>query len=501
MDMFLGGLMALANLQTILMMIVGTLAGMIFAVIPGLTFSTAMVLLVPFTFGLEPIGAVGLMMGVYAGGMCGGAFSAILLGIPGTPSAAATVFDGHKMTLKGQGDKACGMAAFSSVFGGVFSLVVLMLLAPQIAKVAVKFGAPVIFSLVILGFSCVVSLSGKELTKGLLSGFVGLFLCCIGSDPVVGSARFTFGNVNLLAGINSMPVLIGMFALPEIINVFVEGRKAGGHLDSIAPDTKNVRAPFPSLKEIWSCRKQLLYSSMLGTCLGFIPGCAGPMAPFMAYDHCKRFTPDMGTGVIQGVAAPEAANNATQGGAMIPMMALGIPCDSCSAIILAAFTIHGFAPGPLLFQNDGAFVYAVFIALVVIYLMALGLHFWGIKAVMKILAVPKVQLMSVILVLAFVGAYAIDLNFVSIVVMFLSGFVSYFMRHYGYPAMPLILGVVLGGTMEARLRAALSLTNGSLSIFAEQPLSLVFLGIALVILLLPLINRIRSYRRKEEVQT
>ncbi len=496
MGLFLDGLKMVCTPECFIFMLIGTIAGLVFAVIPGLTFSTALVLFVPVTFGLSGISSIALLMGVYAGGMSGGAFSAILLGIPGTPSAAATVFDGHQMALRGQGGKACGIAAFSSVFGGLFSLLVLMLVAPQLAKIAMQFGAPIIFSLVMLGFCCVVSLSGKNLIKGLMSGFIGLLICCVGTDPLTGFARFTFGRGSLLGGISVMPILIGMFAIPEVINAFVEAKGVGGHLSSTLPfDPDQLKAPFPTFKELRRCAKILLYGSCLGTMLGCIPGMAGPIAPFMSYDHCKKFCPEIGTGVIEGVSAPECANNATQGGSLIPMMCLGIPCDSTSAIMLGALTIHGFIAGPMLFENNKGFVYAIFISLFLIYIMALIMQFWGIRILVRVLQAPKVHMMGAILLLAFIGAYAININFTSMVVMFISGFAAFFMSKHEYPIMPLILGVVLGTNIEHNLRSALTFSSGSPLIFVKEPLCVVFLALACVMLVLPLVRRALAVRK------
>ena len=335
MELFLEGLKIALTPENFIFMFLGTVVGLVFAAIPGLTFNTAMVLFIPLTFGLSQVAAISLMLGVFAGGMSGGAFPAILMGIPGVPASATTVIDGYKMTQRGEAGRALGMAVFASVFGGLFSLIVLMLVAPQLAKIALKFGPEVIFSLVIFGFSTIVGLSGKSVIKGLLSGIFGLFLCTVGMDPVQGTARFTFGNVNLLSGIDIMPVMIGLFAVPEIVNTFIEAKRAGGKLLTQTIQEK-VTAPFPSWKEIKRCFWVLVYSSGIGTLLGAIPGTGGPVAAFIAYDQTKHFTKDLGTGVAEGVAAPEAANNAVEGGGLIPLMTLGIPTSSGMAIMMGA---------------------------------------------------------------------------------------------------------------------------------------------------------------------
>lgn len=494
MELFLEGLTIAFTLENLLFMFIGTLVGLIFAAIPGLTFNTAMVLFIPLTFGLSPVAGISLMLGVFAGGMSGGAFPAILLGIPGVPASAATVIDGYKMTEKGEAGKALGMAVFASVFGGVFSLFVLMLVAPQLAKVALKFGPEVIFSLVIFGFSTIVGLSGKSVIKGLLSGIFGLFLCTVGMDPVLGTSRFTFGSVNMLTGIDIMPVMIGLFALPEVVGTLIEARRAGGKIP-VQTIQEKVTAPFPSWKEIKRCFGVLMYSSGIGTFLGAIPGMGGPIAAFIAYDQTKHFTKELGTGVVEGVAAPEAANNAVEGGGLIPLMTLGIPASSGMAILMGAFMIHGLAPGPLLFQNEGGLVYSIFISFFIIYMMALVLQFWGIRAFVKLLSLPRVGMMMTILIISIVGSFIIKLNFFDVIVMFLAGLIAFFMNRYGFSVVALILGLVLGGPIEENLRSAVNMAKGDPSVFVTTPLSLFFLILAALVLIVPAVNRLRKSKK------
>lgn len=489
MELFFEGLHIALTLQNFLFMLIGCVVGLIFSAIPGLTFNSAMVLCIPITFGLSPVAAISLMLGIFAGGMCGGAFPAILLGIPGAPSSAATVLDGHIMAEKGEAGRALGMAVFASVFGGLFSLIVLMLVAPQLAKVALKFGPHVIFSLVIFGFSTIIGLSGSGVIKGVLSGIFGLMLCTVGMDPVLGTPRFTFGNVSLLSGIDIMPVMIGLFALPEVVKTLIEGKRAGGKIP-VRTIQHSVKVPFPTWREIKRCFWVLMYSSGIGTILGAIPGTGGPVAAFIAYDQTKHFTKELGTGCLEGVAAPEAANNAVEGGNLIPLMTLGIPTSSSMAILMGAFLIHGLAPGPLLFQSEGGLVYAIFISLFIIYLMALVLQFWGIKAFVQILKLPRVSLMSIILTISVVGAFVTNLNFMSIIIMFCAGLLGYFMNRYGYSIVAVTLGVVLGGPIEANLRSAMNISQGDASVFVRDPLSLVFLVLAVIVLFFPVIKKL-----------
>lgn len=498
-EFFSQGLSIAIDPLNLFLMFVGTILGLVFASIPGLTFSTALILLIPLTFSLEPVPAISVLVGVFSAGMSGGSISAILLGIPGTPSAAATIIDGYAMNKKGEAGKALGMAVFASVFGGFFSLIVLIFVAPYVASVAVKFGPAEIFALVIFGLSTIVSLSEASLSKGLLAGLFGLLLTTIGLDPVMGLQRYTFGSAGLMTGIGMMPVMIGMFALPEIMETFVNARKNEGRHKEEKTSKEKVKAAFPTLKEIKANFFLLLKSAAIGTGMGSIPGTGGPVASFIAYDQAKRKNPKCGTGVIEGVAAPEAANNGVTGGALIPLLTLGIPGDTATAILLGAFLIHGLAPGPLLFQNQGPLVYAIFISIFIIYAMVLVIQFFGIRLFVKVLDIPKVILMGIILVMTVVGSFAINLNFMDVVIMFGAGLLGTFMKRYGFPITPLILALVLGYTIEDNFRKALVLSDGSFSIFVKSPVSTVFLLLALVIMVAPILGpKIKRRKKRNE---
>jgi len=495
-DLFTQGLSLAFTVENLIFMLLGCVLGIVFSAIPALTFSTALILLIPLTFGLDPLPAISVLLGVFAGGMTGGSISSILLGIPGTPSAAATVLDGYELAKKGQAGKALGMSIYASVFGGIFSLLVLILVAPQIAKVAIKFGPPELFALVVFGLSTIVGLSESSVVKGLLAGLFGLLLCTIGLDPVMGLQRYTFGVANLMTGIGLMPVMIGMFALPEIIDNFLIASR-----DRHKPPQKNeqkVKAAFPTLREMKDSIWLVIKSSAIGTFVGAIPGTGGPIACFIAYDQARRKNPKVGTGELDGVAAPEAANNGVTGGALIPLLTLGIPGDSATAIMLGALLIHGLVPGPLLFRDNGALVYSIFISILLINLMVLVIQFFGMKIFVKVLDIPKVNLMAAILVMSVVGSFAINLNYADVIIMFLAGFLGYLMKRYGFPVTPLILGLVLGYSIEDNFRKSLVLSDGNFSIFVTSPVSLIFLILAVLMLvapsLKPMLNAIKNKR-------
>ena len=479
--------------QNVLLMIIGSILGIVFAAIPALTFSTALVLMIPLTFGISPVAAISVLLGVYAGGMTGGSISSILLGIPGTPSAAATVIDGYQMTKKGEAGKALGVAIYSSIFGGLVSLLVLILVAKPITSLAIKFGPAEMFALVIFGLSTIVGLSEASMVKGLLSGLFGLLLCTVGMDPVIGFPRFTFGFTNLMVGVDIMPVMIGMFALPEVMDSFIFASQT--RHNPVEKVKQSVSASFPTVKEMKGLFSINLRSSLIGTMIGAIPGSGGPIAIFMAYDMAKKQYPKVGTGVIEGIAAPESANNGVTGGALIPLLTLGIPGDSATAIVLGALMIHGIAPGPLLFRDNAPMVYAIFISLFLINLIVLVLQFGGMKLFVKVLDIPKVNLMSMILVVSVVGAFAVGMNYADIIIMFGAGFLGYIMKRFDFPVVPLILGLVLGSIIETNFRRSLMFSSGNLAIFYTNPFVIIFLLLSLAMILGPAIRNQRASKK------
>lgn len=498
-DLFLEGLALTFTLQNFIFMFLGCVLGIVFSAIPALTFGTAMIILIPLTFNLEPLPAISVLLGIFAGGMTGGCISAVLLGIPGTPSAAATVIDGYLMAKKGEAGRALGMSIYSSVFAGIFSLLVLMLVAPQVAKIALQLGTPELFAIVVFGLSTIVGLTEGSVAKGFISGVLGLLLCTIGLDPVMGLQRYTFHYAGLMTGVGIMPVMIGMFALPEVVENLLVAKR-----DRDKPKVKNqqkVKASFPSFKEQKESFWLNLKSSALGTAIGTIPGGGGPIASFLAYDMARRGNPKVGTGHIDGVIAPEAANNGVTGGSMIPLLTLGIPADSVTAIMLGALLIHGVVPGPLLFKDNGALVYSIFISILIINLMVLAIQFVGMKLFIKVLDIPKANLMAMIFVLSIVGAFANNLNFSDIFIMFFAGFLGYGMKKFGFPVTPLILGLVLGTTIEENFRKSLVYSKGSFMIFLESPVCLLFLTLAVLMLLAPTLKRLYSkWKLKQSFQ-
>jgi len=461
------------SLPTLAATAAGSIVGLVFGAIPGLTFSMALALTMPFTFGMEPVPAMAMLFAVYTGGMTGGAVSAVLLGIPGTPSAAATILDGHQMARRGEASLALGASVIASAFGGLFSLAVMMLLVEQVAALAIRFGPAEIFALVLFGLSTICGLAERSLLRGLIAGVVGLMLMTIGLDEIDGVGRLTFGTVQLQQGVNMLVAMIGLFAVPQVITTFIERR---AHPSSASPWPGEVRAEFPwrRLRGYWWL---MVRSSGIGTIIGAIPGTGGPIAAFLAYDHARRFSarPERyGTGELGGVVAPEAANNAVMGGALIPMLSLGIPGDPATAVILGGLLVHGLQPGPLLVQSNPDIIYALYLTIIVSWVVILLVQFWGIRAFVRVLRVPPHLLGVCILVLCAIGSYAIRNAIFDVYLMAAVGLLGYVLLRLRIPLAPVVLGLVLGPTLEQQYRTALILSEGSHRIFFESPFAVVF---------------------------
>ncbi|MCP1200451.1 tripartite tricarboxylate transporter permease [Notoacmeibacter sp. MSK16QG-6] len=471
----------------------GTLIGLIFGAIPGLTFTVALALALPITFGMDAVAATGLLLGTYIGGMTGGSVSAILLGIPGTPSSAATVLDGYPLTRQGRASIALGTAVIVSTMGGLFSLVVMMVSVNIVSQIAIKFGPAEIFALVLFGMSTICGLSGKSMIKGLIAGALGLMVMTIGIDQIDGVNRMTFGSVNMLQGVNLLVAMIGLFAVPFIIDAFA--RYARG--DKTLNLTGSLKAELPSFGILKANSWLIARCSAIGTAIGAIPGTGGAIAAFLAYDHARRFSgnPDrFGNGSIEGVIAPETANNAVTGGTLIPLLSLGIPGDPATAIVLAGLMVHGIIPGPAMFMNSAVEVYGIYIEVVLAYLFVLALQLLGIRLFVYVLRVPQHLLALVILVLCVVGSYSVRNSVFDIYTMAVIGVMAWGLIRLGIPITPVILGMVLGPTLENEFRTAMALSDGDWDIFYTSPVALAFFGFAALIVVLQSLSGIRLRR-------
>lgn len=464
---------AALSLDAIAATAVGTVVGLFFGSIPGLTFSMALALALPFTFGMQAVPAIALLLGVYVGGMTGGSVSSILLGIPGTPSSAATVFDGYPLARKGEAGVALGAAVIASVFGGLFSLLVMMLLLEQVAAVAIRFGPAEIFALVLFGLSTICGLAERSVLRGLVAGVLGLMLMIIGLDELDGVARLTFGTVQMQQGVNLLVAMIGLFAVPQIISTFLDyGRVEQAVLPA------NVRAQLPSWRAMRERFGLMARCSGIGTVIGAIPGTGGPIAAFLAYDHARRFSrrpSDFGKGELSGVVAPESANNAVTGGTMIPLLSLGIPGDPATAVILGGLLIHGLHPGPMLFRTHLDVIYALYIVIVLAYVVVLVVQLWGIRVFVRVLRVPPHLLAVCIIVLCGLGSYAIRNSIFDVYLMAVMGVFGYVLQRLRIPVAPIVLGLVLGEALEKQYRTALILSEGNYSIFVSSGFAIAFL--------------------------
>jgi putative tricarboxylic transport membrane protein len=489
-------LLNIFNLPAFMAIVGGVVMGISFGAMPGLTSTMGVALLMPLTFPMEPHIGIMMLIGIFCGAIYGGSITAITINTPGTPSSAATLLDGYPMTLKGEAGRALGIATVSSFGGGIISGVFLIFVAPALAAFALKFSAPEIFGLAFFGISIIASISGSSLVKGLMSGTLGLALSLIGMDNITGFSRFSFGTTFLMGGLAFIPVLVGLFALSQcfltIEEIFVPRAKIN-KAGSVIPSKKDLKTLLPTI----------LRAGVTGTFIGAIPGAGGDISAFVSYDMEKRVSkhPELfGTGLPEAVAAPEASNNGTTGGALIPLLTLGIPGDSNTAVMLGAFMVHNLIPGPQLFIEHRATVYTIFAGFMLANLIMLILGLSGQRLFVKIVSIPKQILTPAIIVLCTVGTFAINNNFNDILVMLVAGLVGYLLSKGGFPLSPIVLALILGPMAEGNFRRSLVMSQGSYAIFFQRPISAAFILIAVVSLFYPIIKKTLKERKAKAVQ-
>lgn len=483
-EQLLTGLLTILEPTNFLAVLFGVIFGIIIGALPGLTSPMGVALLIPFTYTMPKVPAICMLVALYCGGTYGGSIAAILVHAPGTPAAAATTFDGYPLAQKGLGGKALGMACVSSGLGGLFSVIVLILLAPVLADIAIKFGPPEYFALAVFGLSMISSLGSRSVLKNLIGGAIGVLIACVGMDEISGFGRFDFGITQLMDGISFIPVMIGLFAATEVF------RQAEIGLRKVRIDRK-ISGLLPSLKDIKEVKTTMVRSALIGTFIGILPAEGGTVASFIGYNEAKRFSkhPEkFGTGILEGVAAPETANNAATGGAMIPTLALGIPGSGTTAVILGALLVHGMRPGPLLFMQHTEVVYSIFVGMFLANLIFLVVGLAGAKVFSQILRVPNYVLSPIILVLCMVGTYALHNNMADVWIMLLCGIIGYKMREYGFAAAPIVLGVVLGELIEISLRRSLIVFENNPFVFFTRPWSVLFIVLTILGLCSPMIR-------------
>ncbi len=476
------------------LLFIGSFLGVVFGALPGLTAPMAIAVLLPLTYSMEAKIALGFLLGVYSGVGYGGAIPAILLNIPGTPSAVVTTIDGHAMARNGLAGKAIGVSIVASFVAGIFSIVCLMLAAPVLAGFALQFGPQEYFAAGLVGLSITSGVIGKSWAKGFWSAAGGVFLSTVGMDPITSDSRFTFGIAEIMSGIPFIPVMIGMYGFTKVLVYLNNSRKSISFCD------QKVTGVIPSWHDMRHILKSTFQGAITGTVVGAIPGAGPAIAAFISYDIEKKTSPKLdvdgrafGDGRMDGVAAPEAANNAITGGALIPLLTFGIPGSAAAAIMLGAFLMNNLTPGALFFTTHKDIVYSMYVSLIASNILILIVCLAGIRVFIKVLAIPIYYLMPVILLLCVVGSYCAQNNPAHIIIMLIFGIVGYVFERAAIPQLPLILGLILGPLIETNLRYTLILENGNLCNIIYRPICAVLLFFAVVILIGPISRSVYRY--------
>lgn len=485
--------MVLLDPVCLMLILMGVVVGIIFGAVPGLSSTMALILFLPMSFGLEPMRGISLLVGLYLGGMSGGLISAILLKIPGTPSSIATVFDGGPMAEQGKAGKALGTGILTSFVGGLISILALIFVSPYLAKVTLAFTSAEYFAVALFALTIISSLSGKSLVNGILSGFLGIALSLVGIAPIDGAIRFTFGSSKLYGGFNQVVILIGVYAVTDII-------RAGFERKSIMETGEKKAFKMDSLYGIKLgdyCKRwfNVLRSSLIGLGIGILPGIGGSTASLLAYTAAKgssKHPETFGKGEIDGLIASESSNNAVIGGSLIPLITMGIPGNVATAVFLGGLTIHGISPGPLVFTKSGEFIYGIFIALIIANIFMLIAERAGLRIFVKLLDIPKYYLLPIVLMCCVIGAYCSKFTTFDVYCVFVFGLIGVLFKYLKIPATPLIIGFILGNMTETNFRQALMQTGGSWSIFVTRPISAVFLALALASVAWTIIKQFRN---------
>lgn len=489
-DLLFTGLKIILTPSTFLLITAGTILGVIFGALPGVSASMAVALALPFAYAMNPVIAIAFLVAVYCASITGGGITAILFKIPGTPSSAPTTFDGYPMAQRGEAGKALGFSLVASAVGGMVAAFAMALISPQLSNIALKFGPSELFAVSFLGLSVLSCLDSDNIVKTLISGLLGLFLACIGMDPMLGIARFTWGSSTLLSGIEMIPVMIGLFAVTEVLK---QTGKPRTKLESVSKDDdgSKVKTVLPGFKEIWDTKATMARSSVLGTIVGILPGAGATIASFLSYAIEKKVSKradKLGTGIADGIVASEAANNAATGGSMVPLLSLGIPGGNAAAIMMTALVIKGVQIGPLLVKTQPDYLASVFGSMFVTNIVMVIVAMAVAKVFAKILAVPYTILGPVIVMLATIGAYALKNNSGDVLLMATAGIIGYLFVKLKYNSAALVLGLVLGQMSESNFRRAYTLTNGSLATIFTKPITAVLMTACVIMLVYPLIK-------------
>ncbi len=487
------------NPLVILYLIVGVLLGICIGALPGLSATMGIALLTPITFWLPKAQGFAMMMGLWNAAIFAGGITAILINTPGTPASLTQSFDGYAMYKQGKGGLALGINTVYSFIGGIISIIMLMLFAQPIAEFTIKFGSAEYFMIALFGLSMMVAVSGGDVLKGLLLGVVGIFLSTIGIDPINGTMRFTFGSVDLGAGINFIPVMIGLFGTAEVLHQIYtrnkeqeaaehEQRKHNLALGRVLPPAKQTLRLLPRTGIV----------SLIATVIGAIPAAGGDISAVICWGNSKKFSKEgdkYGHGSEEGLAVSSAANNGVIGGAMITMLTLGLPGDSVTAILLGSLTMYGLQPGSKMFTENADFTAQVMLLMILANIAFLIIGLLTAKVTAKVLNIAQPTVWAAVSILCIVGSYCIGNSFTDVIIMLIMGVVGFFLKVYNFPTGPLVLGLLLGPTMESNMRRALTLSRGSWSYFLTQPISCVILVLVVLTFCIPLIMDARKKRK------
>ena len=471
MDAFVHGLVSLFDIHLLLLIFCATIGGVIIGALPGLNATTGAALLLPFTLTMEPVPAIATMTAIYCSATFAGAITAILINTPGTAASATTCLDGYPLAQQGQAGRALGMAVVASTFGGIFSVICLMLAAPLLARAAYHFSPPEYFALTLFGLSMLASIGDGSAIKNLMAGVFGILIAMIGVDNLTTVERFTFGSYHLYEGIGFVPVMIGVFGISELL---VQSEKL--HLRREVIRMKSVE--LPSARDYRESWRAILRSSGIGNFIGILPAEGATVASMIGYNEAKRWSRNpklFGKGAIEGVAGSEAANNAATGGAMVPTLALGIPGSATAAVILAGLMVHGLQPGPNMFTEQADFAYAIFWSMMLVNLLFFVVGLRGARIFARVTLIPVEVLWPVVFVFSIVGAYALDQSMFDVWIALVSGVIGYFMRRYGFSVVPLAIGLILGGMLEQRLGQSMVMLDEKWWLMFTRPLTLLFL--------------------------
>jgi putative tricarboxylic transport membrane protein len=489
-ESFTIGFSVILGWKPLLIIVTGVIFGILAGAMPGLSPSTAVALLVPFSYTMSPALALILLTSIYIASNYGGSITAVLINTPGTPSAAVTAMDGYPLTQQGKAGKGLGTALVASTIGGAIGVAVLILFAVPLARVALKFSPADYFALALFGLATVASMSRGNVLKSMLAILFGLLIKTIGIDPISGVSRFTFDNDLLYDGFTLIPALIGLFAVSVVFAKFESWTGVGRVMDKI--DNK-----LPSMSEFLQIKYTILRSSIIGTIIGIFPGAGATIAAFISYDMSKRTSKEpekFGHGSLEGVAAAESANSSSVGGALVPLLALGIPGSATDAVLLGAFMLHDLVPGPMLFKNNPEIVYGIFSALIVANIVMLFLGLYGNRLFIKVVSVPEAIMYPLILAIAIIGSFAVSGSMFDVAACIGFGVVGWFFKRYGFPVAPIVLGIVLGKMVEENFRRAVMMDG--YGVFFRDKLAFIVLLVALFSFIWPLYKAWRQHRQK-----